>query len=134
MLKKNTFGVIHVRMGDDYLLNKNNNSLDVNKLNKLFYYIKILPNNNYLLITDCNILKKYIINVYPYLNIKFILNDITHTVDKATENGVRNTLLDFYMMSNSNNIHSFSTYIHGSGFSKWCATTYGIPYSCKLLT
>ena len=132
-LKKHTFDVIHVRMGDDYLLNKNK-LLDVNKLNNLFKYIKILPNNNYLLITDCYILKKYIINVYPYLNIKFILNDITHTVDNATENGVKNTLIDYYMMSYSNNIHSFSTYIHGSGFSKWCATTYGIPYSCKLLT
>lgn len=132
-LEKYNFAVIHVRMGDEYLLN-NKNSLDLKNLQKIIDNINELPKNNYLLITDCSILKKYIIQFYSHLQLKFILNNITHTVDNITEEGVKNSLTDFYMMMYSNRIYSFSMYEHGSGFSQWCATTYDIPYSCKLLT
>jgi len=46
---------------------------------------------------------------------------------------VKNTMLDFYLLANSDAIHSFTAYPHGSGFSFWCAKTYGIPYSCKYI-
>jgi hypothetical protein len=36
-------------------------------------------------------------------------------------------------MTYSKYIYSFSVYDHGSGFSKWCATTYNIPYICYSL-
>ena len=46
----------------------------------------------------------------------------------------KNTLLDFYLLANSNAIKSFTAYPHGSGFSYWSAKTYDIPYSCKYIT
>jgi hypothetical protein len=36
-------------------------------------------------------------------------------------------------LANSRSIYSISVYIHGSGFSFWCAKTYNIPYSCKYI-
>ena len=44
---------------------------------------------------------------------------------------LENTMLDFYLISKSKNVMSYSVYEHGSGFSKWCAFTYDIPYYCK---
>jgi len=88
------------------------------------------------LITDSNILKQYIIKFYPTLNVKFIINNISHTannINNDDDDSLLNTLSDFYIMSYSKCINSFSVYKHGSGFSQWCALTYGIPYSCKLL-
>ena len=50
------------------------------------------------------------------------------------EEKVKNTIIDFYLLSLSNSINSYSSYEHGSGFSYWCAKTYDIPYSCKYIT
>jgi hypothetical protein len=52
-----------------------------------------------------------------------------HTLENDI-NSLKNTLIDFYLMSQSKQIISFSVYQHGSGFSKWCAVTYEIPYVC----
>ena len=40
---------------------------------------------------------------------------------------------DFYLLANSNTIHSLTSYPHGSGFSYWCAKTFNIPYVCKYI-
>jgi hypothetical protein len=131
LLRKYNFSVIHIRMGDEYIVN--DNAVDINNLSKLFKHINDLPNTIYLLITDCTIIKQYIIKLNPFLNIKYIINNITHTAENSTDESIKNTLIDFYMMSYSNCIYSFSVYSHGSGFSQWCATTYNIPYSCKFI-
>ena len=47
------------------------------------------------------------------------------------EEKVKNTLIDFYLLSQSKSIFSYSAYQHGSGFSYWCAKTFNIPYVCK---
>lgn len=63
--------------------------------------------------------------------IKCLIYPISHIGTKQTDDtGIVNTLKDFYIMSHSLHIYSFSAYDHGSGFSKWCALTYGIPYVC----
>ena len=64
-----------------------------------------------------------------------IVNEITHFGEgvELQENSVKNTLIDFYLMSFSKKFISFSTYPHGSGFSKWCSITYEIPYICYSL-
>jgi hypothetical protein len=132
LLEKYNFSVIHIRMGDEYII-ENNHTINTNKIDKLFKHINNLPNTIYLLITDCTIIKQYIIKYKPFLNIKFIINDITHTGENSSNESIKNTLVDFYMMSYSKYIYSFSVYSHGSGFSQWCATTYDIPYSCKFI-
>jgi len=99
--------VIHIRAGDSYL------------------------ENNYLLMADTNDVKKIIQKYFP--NFKTLMNPITHFGEGAVleEEKVKNTLIDFYLLSHSNSIFSYSAYEHGSGFSYWCAKTFNIPYVCK---
>ena len=135
------YSVIHVRSGDSYL-KKESNILGDRYIKNLVTTIKsdIGYNNNgesnhvYLVIADNNIVKNMLKNVFP--NFKILLKDITHFGEGVVleEEKVKNTLVDFYLLSYSNSIRSYSCYQHGSGFSYWCAKTYNIPYICKLVT
>jgi len=89
----------------------------------------------YMLISDNIQIKYKICDLYP--QIKTLFHPITHlgegTKLEDCDLQVKNTLLDMYLLSHSSNIKSFSTYVHGSGFSKWTAETYNIPYTCTYL-
>ena len=67
--------------------------------------------------------------------IKIILREITHFGEGIIleEEKVKNTLVDFYLLSFANQIISFSEYKHGSGFSYWCAKTFDVPYISKYI-
>ena len=128
--------VIHIRTGDFYLKDSNTN------INLRYYNIIkneilniIFKNNNtdFLIISDNNEIKKLLVNISPF--IKILINEITHLGEgiKLERNKVKNTLIDFYLMSVSSFIYAFTCYNHGSGFSYWCSKIYNIPYLCKLV-
>jgi len=128
-LKPKQYAVIHVRCGDKYFLEDNilHESLVNNVISVLLKSIK--PANIYLILSDNNQMKAIIKKIFPNVIIHF--NDITHlgeSVDQ-TDNSIKNTLLDFYLMSQSYQIISFSAYNWGSGFSQWCSVIYNIPFS-----
>jgi hypothetical protein len=135
--------VIHIRSGDSYLKNENTHFQDK--------YIYKLVNNirmdvgkyimsckgkytDILLIADNNIIKKKLVDYFP--KFKIFMKPITHFGEGVVleEEKVKNTLLDFYLLSFANYIMSYSCYEHGSGFSYWSAKTYNIPYFCKYIT
>ena len=135
-LQKNTYAVLHIRTGDQYL-SKNEviDSKFINKINGLIDSI-IVPGKKYLILSDNTILKTYLAN-RP--NFYVLLNKIEHLGGeisiKGQENNVikdndavKNTMLEFYLMSFSNSILSMSTYDHISGFSKYCAEIFNIPF------
>jgi hypothetical protein len=124
--------VIHIRAGDSYL--KEENDTFTNRyIRDLINNIKndVNRENNYLLMSDTNDVKKIIHKYFP--NFKTLMNPITHFGEGAVleEEKVKNTLIDFYLLSHSKSIFSYSAYEHGSGFSYWCAKTFNIPYVCK---
>jgi hypothetical protein len=134
-IKYNYF-VIHIRTGDTYL-NEDKSEIYNKYISKLVYEIaKIIIKNeaickSYVLISD-NLNVKYLITMkYPFL--KTLFKEVTHLGEGVIQEDekIKNTLLDFYLLSQSNSIFSFSCYEHGSGFSQWCAETYNIPYYCK---
>ena len=136
LIVKKDFIVIHIRSGDSYL--KNNNKLfSVIYIESIKNEIKqIIVNNkdkNVLLIADNNEIKILLKNEIPKL--KYLLNCITHIGEgvELNKNKVKNTLIDFYLMSFSSFIYSFTAYRHGSGFSYWCAKMNNIPYKCKYI-
>lgn len=136
LIKKN-YICIHIRCGDDYLNNNSNRLLKKTFIQNIFENIKIIysKNENYLLLSDNQYIKKIIITYFPY--IKTIFNDITHlsTIHTGEEKEkIKNTMLEFYLLSFSKKIISYSCYQHGSGFSYWCAMTYNIPYICKYIS
>ena len=126
--------VIHIRTGDSYLKEENNKFTN-GYIHTLINNIKNDVNleNNYLLIADSNDVKKIIQKYFP--NFKTLIKPITHFGEGVVleEEKVKNTLVDFYLLSHSKSILSYSTYKHGSGFSYWCAKTFNIPYVCKYI-
>lgn len=141
-LIKHQFIVLHIRSGDKYL-NDNYKLFDTQYFKKICNEINIIihsftnvrENNNInlniLLITDNNEIKLLLKKEFPF--IKFLMNDITHTGENIVldKKKIKNTMVDFFLMSNACSIYSFTIYSHGSGFSYWCAKMYGIPYKCK---
>jgi hypothetical protein len=140
---KNQYIVLHIRSGDSYLKNENKifDSLYFeiikNEIIEIMFNEKLRlvenKNINILLIADNNEIKLLLNDEFP--SIKFLVYNITHIgegVELETEK-VRNTMTDFFLMSNSSSIYSLTSYPHGSGFSYWCAKMYGIPYKCKYI-
>jgi hypothetical protein len=135
---KQKYIIIHIRSGDDYLKNDTKifNTQYLNILtNEIF---KIINNNNqlntdFLLIADNNEIKYFMCENFNI--IKTLYKDITHLGEgvELEREKIKNTLLDFYLMSNSFYIFSFTVYPHGTGFSHWCSTVYDIPYTCKYI-
>lgn len=130
LIKKN-YIVIQIRSGDEYL-NKSNNTLSNEYKEKLLPALRniFMKNKPFLLIADNLMVKKFVIHHFPF--IKTFFKDITHLGDNANLNreNIKNTLIDFYIMSYASFIYSISSYDHGSGFSRWCSVTYDIPYRC----
>jgi len=133
---RNCYSVIHIRSGDKYL-NDTTKIFDTIYLKKLIYEVNILinfnPDINYLLIADNNEIKLLLMEQFPCL--KAIFKGITHIGEGTLleREKVKNTMLDFYLMANSNSINSYTCYAHGSGFSYWCAITYNIPHKCMFI-
>ena len=137
---KKKYNVIHIRSGDKYLCG-NSTIFSTDYIKKIVNEVFLIFNNNkdtanydYLLVADNNEIKCFLMEIYP--NIKSLLLNIIHIGEGSAleRQKVKNTLLDFYLLANSNTIHSLTSYPHGSGFSYWCAKTYEIPYSCKYIT
>lgn len=133
----NQFIVLHIRSGDSYLKNEN-------KIFDSHYFefikneiYKIISTNQYgnsiLLIADNNEIKILLNDFFP--NIKFLVYNVTHVGEKVQleYEKVKNTMIDFFLMSKSSFIYSLTSYPHGSGFSYWCAKIFGIPYKCKYI-
>lgn len=130
-LDKNNYSVIHIRCGDDYL-NKHTkmDRLYSNKIIKIVMnYIK--TNKKYLILSDCNEIK-YLFRSTP--NCVFSIKNITHlSIGNITLENVKNTLIDFYLMSHSEKIVNISSLCHGSSFSEMCSVIYSIPYSKEII-
>lgn len=127
------FIVIHIRYGDDYLI-KNDAEIKINHLTVIQQIIDYLdPDQKILLVSDNMIIKNILIKKYPHIKTHF--NEITHTGEgfKIDTNKLKNTMIDFYLLSRAKNIFAFSVYKHGTGFSKWAAETYSVPYICRFL-
>ena len=132
LFNKYCYETIHIRFGDEYIIDEST-KINNSKLKQAFNCLNNLDKTkNFLLLSDSNNLKKMIISKYPF--VKTIFNEIVHTKNEDVDiENLKNTMLDFYLMSYSTNITAFSVYKYGSGFSEWCAKTYDIPYVCKYL-
>jgi hypothetical protein len=127
--------VIHIRSGDQKLIYNEDISndylkqiiIEISKIYRPNYYY------NYLLLSDSVELKRKIITIFP--NIKVTYDAITHCGEglKLIDENLKNTIIDFYLMAHSARIFSYSCYLHGTGFSKWCAETFSIPYKCIMV-
>ena len=132
-LVKKQFTIIHIRYGDNFLI-KHNEHIKKSHLKQLQNTLDNLDSSQtYLLISDNTIIKNTLLLKYPFIKTHF--NDITHTGAglHLETHKLQNTMIDFNLFSHATNVIAFSTYTHGTGFSKWAAETYSVPYICKYL-
>jgi hypothetical protein len=135
-INSKNFIAIHLRSGDIYLNNQSKmfNYLYLNVIkNEIIKIIFNNKNTDILLIADNNEIKYLLKNEFPFIKVYF--KEITHLGEgsQLTKNKIKNTLLDFYLLSHSQYIYSFTCYPHGTGFSYWCSVIYNIPYKCKFI-
>ena len=136
-LTEKNYIIIHIRSGDNYL-NCVDTQFNLTYLTDITNSIILLldqhPNAYFLLIADNKFIKLYLYSQKLY-RLYIIFNEIGHFGENTQldRNQIKNTMLDFYLFAHSSMIYAFSSYDHGSGFSFWCAKTYGIPYSCKII-
>jgi hypothetical protein len=139
-LEKGRFNVIHIRLNDTSFQGDDN-------LNDIYYrnvahicdflnkMIKNIEQPDILLVSNNLNIKRLLLSRFP--TIKTIFHEIGHVADSTihSDNDLKiiNTIKEFFIMSHASNIYSFSVYEHGSGFSKWCAKMYDIPYKCMKL-
>jgi hypothetical protein len=137
-LSARNYITIHIRSGDRFLIDGATN-MSPRYLSQIRDYMNQLlnsgsPSDKYLLLSDNMTLKHLLIEEYgEKLCATFI--PITHSGEGVliTDTSIKNTLLDFYLLSKSSAIYSYSCFNHGTGFSKWTAKTYNIPYICKFV-
>ena len=132
--------VIHIRSGDHFIgkQNKYENNMNDSYVFKIIQYVvQILsqhPAANILLLSDNLIIKHILCQKFPQIKTLFLSTTHLGTGTKKELDTIRDTLLDFYLMSRSLMIYSATVYKHGSGFSYWCAQIYDIPYKCKFFS
>jgi hypothetical protein len=113
------FAVIHIRSGDKYLLNNGTlNSFVVKKIAGILSK-NMKEGTRYLILSDNNQIKLHLKKIFPQIIIQ--LTKITHLGEGTLllKDEVKNTMLDFYLFSFANSIHSFTSYLHFYPFTIW---------------
>ena len=122
------FITIHIRVSDSVF--NNDDIIDNNILLKLIQFIKNVNiqcfSKKKLLLTNSNNLKKILKKNFNDLIID--INNITHLAFSNNDLSIRDTLCDMFMISQSEQVFSISSYGHGTGFSKYISLLYDIPY------
>ena len=140
-LPRQGYTVLHLRCGDAHLV-EGSGHYSRTMLGHLFNHLDgmvasgvITDTNGLVLLGDSLTIKHIVQEHYPALRIHAWYHPIIHFGEGVAQNDdeVRNSMLDFYLLSRAGRIYCFTTYTHGSGFSKWCAMTYQIPYVDKYL-
>jgi hypothetical protein len=126
------YEIIHFRLGDQYSFESNN--IPENKLVEFEELFKNNYNENTILLSDNKYFKNYIKSKY---NIHIIDNEIEHLGDLNNNlnnnlDGVKGTLFDFFIQSNSKKIITFTIYHWISGFIYWSSLIYNIPFEARI--
>ena len=136
------YNVIHVRTGDEYLIQCAFTSTQL-LLDCKRAFLQVFSNHEltkkendsekYVFISDNVDLKQKIKYAFP----KLIMDTypITHLGENACgkKEEIANTLVDFFLIANARRVFGFSTLKHGTGFSQQCCQLYSIPYTSRFL-
>jgi hypothetical protein len=113
------YNIIHFRLGDNYLIH--NNNCDFQKC------INIMNSNieqNDILISDSFKFKEEIIHRNYKVNLFMI--PITH-LGYYKHNDIRDTIFEFFLITKSSKIKTYTCYSHISGFVNMASIIYDIP-------
>ena len=117
----NFYNILHYRLGDELLINNNNNNNIINIVDNVNKNIE----NNDILISDSIFFKEYIKKELPNI---FMLNiKPCHIGFSKEEDLLKDTFLEFILITKSQKIKTYSKYCWISGFVYWAHKIYDIP-------
>lgn len=120
--------VIHIRAGDPVGVKYISPIFFNNICRVLKNLFRNCPDNNYYLISDNQSLLKSLPRQFPQLIVLSQEQPVHLSIDqKATKEQIKNTLMDFYLLTKAEKIFQLSIYGWGSGFSKSVAEIFDIP-------
>tara|TARA_A100000164_G_scaffold334131_1_gene325168 strand:- start:11 stop:649 length:639 start_codon:yes stop_codon:yes gene_type:complete len=114
-----SYEVLHVRLGDDYLI-ENKNTIT----KKILIILRSNLNKNTILISDSNHLKDY---AKRNFSARILPTQPTHFGLKINAKQAFDNYLEFSILRGANNIKTFSNYSWISGFVYIPSIIYGIP-------
>lgn len=125
----NQFEIIHYRLGDKYF-KENENNIDL----KIFKHLinKILYNysSKTIFLSDSKLFKlkfKSIKEIFKNKDINVLDLKICHLGYENDLDKIRDTLIEFFIVTKSNKIKTYSVYPWISGFVMWISKIYDIP-------
>lgn len=123
--KEKKYSILHIRLGDNYLVkNNNDNTIILETLINNFITKNTLKINEDIIITDNKLLKNYIKNRNDLFTLDTIIAHIGINNEKEI---IRDTLLEFFLLQNATEIKTYSIYHWISGFVFWISKIYDIP-------
>jgi len=126
-LTSKPFAVLHVRIRDEVSFGVET-PLEADRMNEIETILRphLKDDTTYLLITNHNDIKKHF---QKASNIVSKVGAICHTGQDGAPSdiSVKDTMLDFYLMSRSSSIVAYSEY-NFTGFSLECSKLFNIPY------
>jgi hypothetical protein len=126
-LERRQYSILHIRCLDEQSFPPVTiNDAYYKKIDNLVKEV-IDSEKSYIVISTHNGIKSYL-SKYP--NVFIRTSHICHTGYDIThsDDSIRDTMLDFFLIANSQSIVCLSEYSHGSGFSLETAKLYNIPY------
>ena len=124
--KEKGYSVIHLRLGDAYL---HNDHVNKDVLGVLVSKIRnvVSENKQYILLADSEKMSQEIVGQIPGLfywqGSKIHLGDLRTTTEQDKQIAVRNTMTDFFIMRECDEIYC----LHSSGFSKVASLLFAKP-------
>lgn len=121
------YKVIHIRTGDRFIHTNQFSERVYDKITRsVSEIIKLYDEEQLVIISDCDIFARKLIQDFPIL--KCWINKKIHLGDLCNdEQGIEDTIIDFFIMSGSNEIIP----LFNSGFSTVVSLLFDIPYTTK---
>jgi hypothetical protein len=119
------YNILHMRFGDEFITNKD--IIDDNFIDSV--KTRIANNMDAIFMCDSFFVKERLKKdgFFENSNISFIDLDGGHIGYEQDAEKIRNTLLEFFIISKSNSIKTYSVYSWVSGFVFWTVKLYDIP-------
>lgn len=114
--------VKHVRLGDGEMVRNEQNT---NKYMYLLNRLKSIRTNKDVLFSDSYNFKNFATSQSGIMTLNTETSHLGYHTDSTK---LKNTMIDFYLISKSKMIHSYSEYSWNSGFVYWSSIIYNIPF------